>query len=127
MPTTSWGSGRARTRSARVIRTVRPAARYARGIITLTCLAVSVVAAAVAAPAYYARASATFTVTTIGDTGDTAPGDGSCVATGGGCTLRAALEESNALAGIDTINFSIGSGGVTRAPRSPTGARGSAK
>ncbi|MCA9515735.1 MAG: hypothetical protein KC635_12385, partial [Myxococcales bacterium] len=32
-----------------------------------------------------------------GDGGDAAPGDGLCAQTGGGCTLRAALEEVNAL------------------------------
>ncbi len=46
-------------------------------------------------------------VTNTGDTGDTLPGDGSCVATGGGCTLRAAIEEANALAGPDQIAFDI--------------------
>ncbi|MCP3956603.1 MAG: CSLREA domain-containing protein, partial [bacterium] len=53
-----------------------------------------------------------FVVDSSGDTGDTSAGDGSCVASGGGCTLRAAIEEANALAGSETIVFDIGGGGA---------------
>ncbi|MBN1209003.1 MAG: CSLREA domain-containing protein [Myxococcaceae bacterium] len=49
--------------------------------------------------------AATFAVTSSGDTGDTSPGDGVCAATGGGCTLRAAIGEANALPGSDLINL----------------------
>jgi CSLREA domain-containing protein len=35
------------------------------------------------------------TVTSTGDGADTVPGDGQCVAVGGGCTLRAAVEEAS--------------------------------
>nr|QEO74283.1 hypothetical protein [uncultured bacterium] len=56
-------------------------------------------------------AALTFTVTSTGDGADAAPGNGVCaVAGGGGCTLRAAVQEANALAGPDTIHFAIGSG-----------------
>jgi CSLREA domain-containing protein len=54
-----------------------------------------------------------FTVTTTGDGSDSAPGNGVCAASGGGCTLRAAIQEANALAGADVINFSIGTGAQT--------------
>ena len=37
---------------------------------------------------------------------DSAPGDGVCLSVGGGCTLRAAIEEANARAGGDIIRFS---------------------
>jgi hypothetical protein len=37
---------------------------------------------------------------------DIAPGDGVCLDADGSCTLRAAIEESNALPGWDTITFS---------------------
>jgi len=57
-----------------------------------------------------ARAATTFTVNSTNDTSDNNAGDGVCNDGSGNCTLRAALEESNALAGLDTINFSIGSG-----------------
>ena len=55
-------------------------------------------------------AAVTFTVNSTADTGDATPGDGVCDAGGGVCTLRAAIEEANALAGSDTIQFAIGSG-----------------
>ena len=56
---------------------------------------------------------ATFSVNSTGDTGDANPGDGTCD-TGGPlvdglpeCTLRAILEETNALPGIEEIGFAI--------------------
>ncbi|MEZ5410637.1 MAG: right-handed parallel beta-helix repeat-containing protein [Acidimicrobiales bacterium] len=55
----------------------------------------------------------TFTVNSTADAGDNNPGNGVCSTGGtisGGaaqCTLRAAIEEANAVAGLDTINFSI--------------------
>lgn len=56
--------------------------------------------------------AATFTVTTTGDTADNNPGDGTCADASGVCTLRAAIQEANALAGQDTIAFSIAGAGV---------------
>lgn len=56
----------------------------------------------------------TFVVTSTGDESDINPGDGLCQTTlgGGVCTLRAALEEANALPGSDVINFKIPGLGV---------------
>jgi hypothetical protein len=51
--------------------------------------------------------AATFTVTTTADTADVIPGDGICADTVGQCTFRGALEESNALVGLDVVNFDI--------------------
>jgi CSLREA domain-containing protein len=51
--------------------------------------------------------AASFTVNTLADTPDAAPGNGTCADSGGLCTLRAAIQEANALAGNDTINFSV--------------------
>src|SRR5437868_7510151 len=50
-----------------------------------------------------------FVVNSTGDQDDAFPGDGQCeTAVGNGvCTLRAAIEEANAHAGIDGISFSI--------------------
>jgi hypothetical protein len=63
--------------------------------------------------------AAIFTVNDAGDGGDATPGNGVCAtATPGVCTLRAALQEANALAGTDTINFGIGSGAQTIQPAS---------
>lgn len=49
-----------------------------------------------------------FEVNTIQDTGDSTPGDGSCEDGGGDCSLRAAIEEANALSGEDTILLPAG-------------------
>ena len=51
-----------------------------------------------------------FTVNAITDGPDWDAGDGFCDDGDGLCTLRAAIEEANALAGADTIYFGIGSG-----------------
>ena len=64
-----------------------------------------------------------FTVNSTGSESDIEPGDGSCLTPGEECTLRAALEETNALsndpAGPDEIRFDIpGSGPHTIQPQS---------
>jgi parallel beta-helix repeat protein len=51
--------------------------------------------------------AATFTVNSLLDTNDVDLGNGVCATAGAVCTLRAALEETNALAGADIINFSV--------------------
>jgi CSLREA domain-containing protein len=51
-----------------------------------------------------------FTVNDLGDSADAAPGNGLCATGGGVCTLRAAIEEANALQETCTpltINFSV--------------------
>jgi len=47
--------------------------------------------------------AATFTVNSTIDEGDIVQGDGVCAASGNNCTLRAAIQEANALPGADTI------------------------
>jgi CSLREA domain-containing protein len=50
-----------------------------------------------------------FTVDSLADFNDAAPGDGFClIGPGGGCTLRAAVEETNALTGPDKITLPAG-------------------
>lgn len=49
--------------------------------------------------------AATFNVTSTLDTNDMKPGDGICRDTRGRCTLRAAVEETNALKGSDIIRL----------------------
>ncbi len=71
------------------------------------CVPLSAIAAAVfLAPA--GASAATFTVNTTSDLPDAALGDNLCVAVGGRCTLRAALDEANHASNpdADTINFS---------------------
>jgi hypothetical protein len=50
-------------------------------------------------------------VNNTGNAGDNNIGDGVCLTAGGVCTLRAAIQEANALAGANTINFSIAGAG----------------
>ncbi|HET7695311.1 MAG TPA: right-handed parallel beta-helix repeat-containing protein [Vicinamibacterales bacterium] len=79
-------------------------------------LAVRLVAAWVAAvgllPAVAsAQSGVTFVVTSTGDGADSNTGDGVCATAGNGpCTLRAAIQQANAVAGTDTIHFAIGTG-----------------
>ena len=62
-------------------------------------------------PATHSQAPNVFTVDVTGDASDTNAGDGTCDDGTGSCTLRAALEETNALsndpAGPDEIRFDI--------------------
>lgn len=53
---------------------------------------------------------ATFVVNTPADSPDAFPGDGSCADFGGFCSLRAAIQEANALPGADSIVFALGGG-----------------
>lgn len=65
------------------------------------------------APVVVHSVASTFTVNSTTDTSDAIPGNGVCNDGSGNCTLRAAIEEANASAGADMINFGIGSGAVT--------------
>lgn len=49
-----------------------------------------------------------FTVDSMQDASDDNPGDGNCNDTAGNCSLRAAIEESNALSGVDIISVPVG-------------------
>ncbi len=51
--------------------------------------------------------AATFDVDSLADAVDSSPGDGACDTGTGVCTLRAAIMESNAQPGSDTITFSV--------------------
>ncbi|RIK98797.1 MAG: hypothetical protein DCC71_20775 [Proteobacteria bacterium] len=53
--------------------------------------------------------AASFQVTSTLDAGDASPGNGLCADALGACTLRAAIEEANALAGRDAISVPSGS------------------
>lgn len=52
-----------------------------------------------------------FVVNSTLDSADTNPGDGVCTDGSGNCTLRAAIQEANALSGADRIHFNIPGGG----------------
>ena len=53
------------------------------------------------------RRGISLVVDSAAEGGDALPGDTVCATAGGLCTLRAALDESNALAGMQTITFAI--------------------
>ena len=63
------------------------------------------VIALVACAAPGAVCAATFTVNSVADASDSAPGDGLCAGADGACTLRAAIEEANALPGPDAVTL----------------------
>ena len=55
-----------------------------------------------------ASADANFTVNSTADSEDANPSDGLCADINGDCTLRAAVQEANALEGADTISIPAG-------------------
>ena len=59
---------------------------------------------------------ATFTVDSTGDGGDSNTTDGVCDDGSGNCTLRAAIEQANADAGTDTVEFGISGDGSALPP-----------
>jgi CSLREA domain-containing protein len=59
-------------------------------------------------PATAITAIAAFQVNSTADVVDAVPGNGICRTAAGTCTLRAAIQESNALAGENTINLPAG-------------------
>ena len=96
---------------------IAPGARLRSPRVALATL----LAAAIAFPAATLAAPAVFTVNSVGDASDAVAGNGAC-ATGGTiggapeCTLRAAIEESNANVGKDTIEFEIPGAVLTITP-----------
>jgi len=52
-------------------------------------------------------AAATYVVNVLGNTNDKTPGDGLCADDAGNCTFSAAIQESNAHAGADTVEFNL--------------------
>lgn len=85
------------------------------GMTWATALALVLVSLGMLLAAAPAQAK-TFTVTSTQDFSDIAPGDGVCdtlsVQLLNPCTLRGAIEESNAFPGADAIHFDIPLGGV---------------
>ncbi|MBI4770350.1 MAG: CSLREA domain-containing protein [Chloroflexi bacterium] len=74
--------------------------RFAR---RLRLFSVAVLAAGSLAAAPRAGIWATFVVNSTADAVDASPGDGVCATAAGECTLRAAIQETNALPGADVI------------------------
>ena len=99
------------------------AARPRHGRIALAGL---VLAFALLSAPTAAGAAARFVVTSPVDAVDIRTGDGICRAFGGECTLRAAIKESNALPGIDTIEIAEPASTSSRSRRSTRTATGPA-
>jgi CSLREA domain-containing protein len=79
-------------------------------VLPSVALSMTLAASAAAFAAAPAGAAATFQVNSIYNGADLNPGDGSCDANpapNDQCTLRAAIQEANALAGADTITFKV--------------------
>jgi CSLREA domain-containing protein len=72
---------------------------------SVVALAAALIALACALALPVVASAETFEVNSTGDEPDAVPGDEFCRAASDECTLRAALEESNALEGEDTIGF----------------------
>lgn len=68
--------------------------------------------------------AAVFAVNSAADVRDAIPGDGICLTVAGTCTLRAAIEESNALPGPDVINVPAGNYLITLGNGDDNAARG---
>ena len=77
-----------------------------------SCLVLALMCLLTAIPAAAATGPGAFVVNVNTDNGDANPGDGVCADSGGKCSLRAAIEEGNALSGATrlsphTITFAV--------------------
>ena len=75
--------------------------------------ALPVIAAFIGAVCITPAEAATFNVDSSLDAADADPGNGICSTSAGVCTLRAAVQEANALVGKDTVNVPAGTYPVT--------------
>ena len=92
--------------------------RWLRATIASLILGLLVALGGVAPPVAHA---ASFTVDSTTDATDASPGDGLCASAAGDCTLRAAVQEANALAGADTITLPAGTYTLTIPPAGVNG------
>jgi len=92
-----------------VAQPVAGGSRLRRVALAIATASVAVAGWATAGPA----AAATFNVNTTVDTVDANTGDGVCADAAGNCSLRAAVMQSNASSGFDTINLPAGTYALT--------------
>ncbi|MET0646520.1 MAG: Calx-beta domain-containing protein [Pyrinomonadaceae bacterium] len=95
------------------------APRLGRRLFTLALCLAACAALGAALPGRLtpsAGAASTFVVNSNADGADANPADNLCADASGNCTLRAAIQQANATAGADTINFQISTGAQTIAP-----------
>jgi CSLREA domain-containing protein len=86
--------------------------------IILTAIVAATVLLAAPVPAV------TFSVSTTADAVDANPGDGACATASATCSLRAAVQEANALAGPDVIELPAGTYDLAVGPREDASAAG---
>lgn len=86
--------------------------RHTIQLLTVTALSVGLLVGLLASTVW-GSATTTFTVNSTADAVDTNPGDGVCATSAGVCTLRAAVQETNALTGDDIITLPAGTYAVT--------------
>ena len=91
---------------ARAVARDRARVSLQRSVTATVAISALVVGLAVSPGGDAAHAAPVFTITSLGDAPDAAPGDGVCATASTGCTLRAAVDEVNALAG-DTVNVYV--------------------
>ncbi len=87
------------------VRRLRPPRRYRKLLVAAAALAALAI---VALPGALAATGTTFTVNDTADRIDVNVGNGTCETTAGTCSLRAAIMESNATSGRDTIAMQSG-------------------
>jgi hypothetical protein len=76
------------------------------------CLSLAILLVAIPALAAPSAEGASFSVDTDVDSVDIDPGDGVCADATGACSIRAAVMETNALPGDDTIYLYAGGPGI---------------
>ncbi|TDD29679.1 DNRLRE domain-containing protein [Kribbella turkmenica] len=87
-----------------------------RRLVAVTA-ALTVLIGLVAVPVTPAAASSVYAVTTTVDAVDAAVGDGICATSAGACSLRAAIQESNASTAADTVQVPAGNYALTLPPQ----------
>ena len=87
--------------------------------IALVAVALALATVAGLKSAAFAATGVSFTVTSTADAVDASVGNGLCETASGVCTLRAAIQETNALAGADTIVVPGGTYALTRTGTTP--------
>jgi hypothetical protein len=90
---------------------------------SLLLMAFALAIAVLAVTAEPATPAATFTVNSTGLKADAIPGNGVCATRDGVCTLRAAIHETNSLAGADTIQLPAGTYPISRPATEPNDIR----
>src|SRR5687768_14741066 len=87
-----------------------------RGRMRIALVGLALAAAAIAGIEAASASPASFTVNSTSDAVDARVGDGACVTRAGTCTLRAAIQEANALPGADLIQVPAGTYAIAIPP-----------